>query len=802
MKKNLKSFLSLVLVVAIIFSSVYIGLNEIGFSSFLVVKSRATNESDLTFTLNNDGVSYSVTGCNTSADGEIIIPNTYDGLTVTGIGTAAFMNCSEVTTISIPDTVTNIGEAAFAFCTSLTDVTIPYGVKDLSYTFFGCESLVDVTIPDSVESMISAFSECTGLVSITIPDSVIDMEGAFMNCTSLVSVKLSDNVTNIKDAFLNCQKLKSITIPASVTSIGEYAFDKCISLEEVAISGSVTNIDYSAFGRCYNIANIFYGGSRSAWANITIGNNNESLNNAAIHYNSTSHQYSDKWTIDIMPTYDKEGSKSRHCLYCDAKTDVISIPRIVINDIMYMESSGFFCGEEVTYILKLKAGVTVSGSVFGAVFDPAILEPVESKSGACTTTDSSGYERNNFSGIFATGMKYNTDNTFVVAHMDVKPSAFNRDSEYVKFTFKIKDYSISETAVDFYCFEFIGDHETTSKDCNVLVSHFDVEITETTNHNYTWEYNYEKKTKTKTCSVCGDKLTEALLLTDVLTLTLNSDGTGYTITDCVSDYSCDLEIPATFNGIPVTAIGTDAFRDCKGITSVIIPDSATSIGGSAFRNCTNLTKLVFPKNITSIPGAVCFGCIKLESIIIPDGVLNIGGYAFNGCTALKTAVIPNSATNIGGSVFANCADLIIICNKDSAAELYADTNNISFVLNTSNTLFDISSKNIYTDILGANLSSIILGSDSISYTMNTSLAGTGAVICVFKDGALHSQYSLVVRGDANGDSVCDVLDCFAVERAASGNVELSGVYAEAGDSNGDNVINIADYQAIINKAIS
>lgn len=346
--------------------------------------------------------------------------------------------------------------------------------------------------------------------------------------------------------------------------------------------------------------------------------------------------------------------------------------------------------------------------------------------------------------------------------------------------------------------------ETGSKSRHCLYCGDKIDVTEVdaTGHNYIWTNDFENSSKTGTCSVCGDVTVGTIAITDILTFSLDSANTGYIVTDCVSNYVGDIIIPDEIDGLPVTAIGTDAFRDCTGITSVVIPDSVTSIGGSAFRGCTNLKEIDLPDNITSIPGAMCFGCTKLESVTIPNGVVSIGGYAFSGCTSLKTTVIPDSVTNIGGSVFANCKSLIVFCDKNSAADTYATANTIDCIHNTVNTKIDLLSQIIYTDVLGGDLSEIISSSDSVTYSMNTAYAGTGAVVDVMKDGALHSQYTLVVNGDTNGDSVCDVLDCFDVERTANGNGELSGVYAEAGDTNGDGVIDIVDYQAIVNKAVS
>ena len=70
-----------------------------------------------------------------------------------------------------------------------------------------------------------------------------------------------------------------------------------------------------------------------------------------------------------------------------------------------------------------------------------------------------------------------------------------------------------------------------------------------------------------------------------------SDGKA-TITDCSTSISGAYTIPSTLGGYPVTSIGSFAFEDCTGLTSVTIPDSVTSIGYRAFYDCTGLTSML------------------------------------------------------------------------------------------------------------------------------------------------------------------------------------------------------------------
>lgn len=84
------------------------------------------------------------------------------------IANAAFRDCIELTSVTIPDSVTSIGGSAFRECSALTSVTIGKSVTSIGdYTFYKCSSLTSITIPDSVTSIVgSAFSMCSWLTDI------------------------------------------------------------------------------------------------------------------------------------------------------------------------------------------------------------------------------------------------------------------------------------------------------------------------------------------------------------------------------------------------------------------------------------------------------------------------------------------------------------------------------------------------------------------------------------------------------------------------------------------------------------
>jgi hypothetical protein len=137
----------------------------------------------LSYEIGDAGVT--ITDCEGSAEGELVIPNEIEGSPVTSIGDNAFWGCGGLTSITIPDSVTSIGEVAFWNCSSLTSIIIPETVTRIGgMAFCRCYSLTSITLPDSVTSIgWGAFGDCRNLTSINIPEGVTSIgEWAFFRC--------------------------------------------------------------------------------------------------------------------------------------------------------------------------------------------------------------------------------------------------------------------------------------------------------------------------------------------------------------------------------------------------------------------------------------------------------------------------------------------------------------------------------------------------------------------------------------------------------------------------------------------
>ena len=150
-----------------------------------------------------EGDSVTITDCNESASGALVIPFSYNGKLVVSIGSYAFNSCSSLTSVTIPESVVSIGNMTFKNCSSLTSVIIGNNVTSIGrWAFKDCHNLTNVTIPDSVTQIGSwAFSGCSSLKSITFKGNAPSSFGS--------------------DVFKNLPIGATITVTAGATGFGE-----------------------------------------------------------------------------------------------------------------------------------------------------------------------------------------------------------------------------------------------------------------------------------------------------------------------------------------------------------------------------------------------------------------------------------------------------------------------------------------------------------------------------------------------------------------------------------------------------
>ena len=203
-------------------------------------------------------------------DSVLKIPNTLDGKTVTSIGDAAFLECSSLTSIELPDSVTSIGDAAFLVCSDLTSIELPDSVTSMGVNpFADCWRLkniqvspeqpvfavIDGVLFNKAEKSLICYPAGKQEEAYEVPQGIQQIKSyAFYDCSALTSIKLPDSVTSIgESAFCGCDSLTTIELPDSVTRIGNEAFAWCSTLTSIELPDSVTSIGDEAFVGCSNL---------------------------------------------------------------------------------------------------------------------------------------------------------------------------------------------------------------------------------------------------------------------------------------------------------------------------------------------------------------------------------------------------------------------------------------------------------------------------------------------------------------------------------------------------------------------
>lgn len=185
--------------------------------------------------------------------GDVTIPSTVTiedkVYNVVGISDNAFDNCTDLTSVTLPESVTKIKSHAFEYCTGLTSITMP-GVESIdAYAFYNCENLTSVDLPAIKTIGEYAFEYCDNLKSVSLAGNISSISNyTFAYCKSLETISLSSSITSFGDySFANCINLKSIIIPEEVTTLGAYAFRYCTSLTTIKLPAKLSYIGEGAF---------------------------------------------------------------------------------------------------------------------------------------------------------------------------------------------------------------------------------------------------------------------------------------------------------------------------------------------------------------------------------------------------------------------------------------------------------------------------------------------------------------------------------------------------------------------------
>ena len=188
-------------------------------------------------------------------EGNIVIPQivSYKGneFQITSLEDSCFKNCSNLTSITLPEGITSLGEYCFSGCSSLTSITLPKGITSLRAGCFSrCSSLTSITLPEGITSLRNhCFHGCSSLTSITLPKGITSLENAcFYDCTSLTSLTLPEGITSLGDGcFSGCSSLTNISFPSSLKKLYDNIFKYATQNKRIIINAT-TPPDIRSYG--------------------------------------------------------------------------------------------------------------------------------------------------------------------------------------------------------------------------------------------------------------------------------------------------------------------------------------------------------------------------------------------------------------------------------------------------------------------------------------------------------------------------------------------------------------------------
>ena len=625
---------------------------------------------------------------------------------ITKINKYAFSGCTQLTQVELPDTITQINEYAFSGCTRLAQIELPESLVNLgeacdaddSYSllykveggvFMNCTALTSVSIPAGVEFLpAQTFAGCTQLANVTFNNATVRLlnKNVFEGCTALqsgdpASAPADGDATLISimndaiylDRYTDGQRTgrvlsaylgtgTDVTFAEGVTSIGIGAFAGNTTITSVTIPLTVSAIEGAAFNGCTALKTVDFevpaegdeteyslafpatsGADAGAFANCT------ALTTFTIPEHTT--------TFRLDPAGSMTSTKGVYLVSgCSALKDVyfnaVDCGDLASGSYLFCDAGGsgltLHIGKDVTKIPAYLAGASSTSNaakIKNVVFLGDKVETIgEGAFRFCTSL---------------TGIDLPASVT------EIGSQAFENCVSFVQFTVPANVKSIGSNAFK-NCAKLrvvvnlssltitAGDSGNGGVAANAILVTTDPDATNLTTTQDGFIF-YDDGTNVRLIGYAGTNT--------AITLPASFNGKSYGIYEYAFQGNTSLTSVTISGG--VTSIGDYAFQDCTGLTSVTISGGVTSIGDYAFDGCSGLLSVSIGATVTEIGTYAFQDCTKITSFTLSEGLKTIGAYAFTDCDAVTEFVIPSTVTFVGRAAFYSCGALTTVTFLES-----------------------------------------------------------------------------------------------------------------------------------------
>lgn len=552
--------------------------------------------------------------------------------TVVEIADAAFKDAKYITAVVIPDSVKTVGKGAFAGCSAIGEMTLPFvGGSASSHTYIGYLFGAD------------SFSE----------------NGKYVPAT-LKKITLSDACTSIADfAFDSCSSLEEVVFGSHLTEIGDYAFTRC-ALTAAVLPDSLTSVGIGAFANC-------------ALTEMTLPfvGNAQNGENGYIGY------------LFGAVSYEKNGD------FVPA-----SLKKIVITDACTAIGTGaFYQCENIATVETPDTIQTIGRDAFtdtafynamsdGLVYVGKVLYGYKGE-----MTDTNVVVRDGTLAIAAAAFEGRGITSISI------PESVANIGEAAFAGSRLSELSIS----------YVGGSATAGADANFIGYLFGAATAE--ENASVFPATLKKIVLRANCTAVADKafygcaaLEEVELGAGVTSLAKNAffgcsalksirvdeantaymNDSGLVYNKAGNDlYAVPMAITGKVTLLNITEIGAEQFRDCVGLTEIVLPATLEKIGAHAFAGATAMATVNFHDTLTDVgyaafldtawynaqpDGLVNTGKVLYRfkgeavadaAIEIGDNIIGIAAGAFEGCT-LSSVIVPTNVKYIGEGAFLNC----------------------------------------------------------------------------------------------------------------------------------------------------